>query len=64
MSGAKTNAQRQAALKARRKAAGLVPVTVWVYERSKGDVRAFAAATVECYQGLTTIKAHGKMRET
>ena len=28
---AATNAQRQAALKARRKAAGLVPVTVWVH---------------------------------
>ena len=31
MSAPKTNAQRQAALKARRKAAGLVPVTVWVH---------------------------------
>ena len=28
---AATNAERQATLKARRKAAGLVPVTVWVH---------------------------------
>jgi len=47
MSAAKTNAQRQAALKARRKAAGLVPVTVWVYPISREAVKRFAGKTVE-----------------
>lgn len=46
MSAPKTNAQRQAALKARRKAAGLVPVTVWVYPISREAVKRFAEKTV------------------
>ena len=56
MSAAKTNAQRQAALKARRKAAGLVPVTVWVYPLSRDDVKAFASATVEVHSALSRQK--------
>ncbi len=37
---AATTAQRQAALKARRKAAGLVQVTVWVHPDWAGVIRA------------------------
>lgn len=56
MTLAKTNAQRQAALKSRRKAAGLVPVTVWVYPLSRDDVKAFASATVEVHSALSRQK--------
>jgi phage gp16-like protein len=56
MSAPKTNAQRQAALKARRKAAGLVPVTVWVYPLSRDDVKEFATATVEVHGALSRQK--------
>jgi len=56
MSAPKTNAQRQAALKARRKAVGLVPVTVWVYPLSRDDVKAFASATVEVHSALSRQK--------
>ena len=50
---AATNAERQAALKARRKAVGLVPVTVWVYPLSREDVKEFATATVEVHGALS-----------
>ena len=41
---AKTNAERQADLKARRQAAGLVPVTnLWVHPDDVITLRAFAA---------------------
>jgi hypothetical protein len=38
-----TNAKRQASLAERRRAAGLVPVTVWVPSGSQGKVRELAA---------------------
>ena len=53
---AATNSERQATLKARRKAVGLVPVTVWVYPRSRDDVKAFATATVEVHAELSRQK--------
>lgn len=61
---AATNAQRQAALKARRKAAGLVPVTVWVYREDVEAIKAMASCRVIQKGCLTEINKERMMRET
>ena len=53
---AATGAQRQANLKARRKAAGLVRVTVWVYPESREHIKKWAVDAVEAHKVMSLYR--------